>query len=218
MEVLRKKIDYSHPTASVVKWCKDIPIKVSCFSWRAAQDRIPTAKALSHRGIKLNSRMCSSCIGQEEDANHLLLHCPYASKVRDLICDWCETSLPLLSNLKDFLLLLTNWGSNQKRRKRFMIICYALLWGLWKFRNDRLFRDYFISPSSGADYVKSIAYTWIKYRGNGVICNLGEVDYFSFFVFVICLRTLFPVCVFLALALLLAKRGSFYYMDVSKKI
>ncbi|KAL4592816.1 hypothetical protein LXL04_005821 [Taraxacum kok-saghyz] len=27
-------------------------------------------------------------------------------------------------------------------RKRFMIICYALLWGLWKFRNDRLFRDF----------------------------------------------------------------------------
>ncbi|KAL4573606.1 hypothetical protein LXL04_020417 [Taraxacum kok-saghyz] len=55
---------------------------------------------------------------------------------------------------------------HSKKKKRLMIIGYATTWGLWKLRNDRIFRGSFTSPSNGVDYIKSLAYTWIKYRGN----------------------------------------------------
>ncbi|KAL4557369.1 hypothetical protein LXL04_035545 [Taraxacum kok-saghyz] len=66
---------------------------------------------------------------------------------------------------------LSKWTGDSKKKKRIMIIGYATIWGLWKLRNDRIFRGSFTSPATGVDYIKSLAYTWIKYRGNEVICD-----------------------------------------------
>nr|KAJ0202147.1 hypothetical protein LSAT_V11C600327540 [Lactuca sativa] len=51
---LRKIVDSMYgnvPDTSDMVWSNVIPIKVSCFIWRAVQDRIPTALALEKRGI-----------------------------------------------------------------------------------------------------------------------------------------------------------------------
>lgn len=47
-----------------IQWYKVVPIKVLCFIWRVAQGRIPATVALEMRGIKVNSLLCSACIGQ----------------------------------------------------------------------------------------------------------------------------------------------------------
>ncbi|KAL4588831.1 hypothetical protein LXL04_001727 [Taraxacum kok-saghyz] len=171
VEALRKKIDQLPPTAPSVSWYKEIPIKVTCFTWRAALERIPTATSLSQRGVNIDSTLCSSCIGMAEDSNHILLHCPYATMIWEKIFKWCDTNIPSAPNIKEMLQVMAKWGWDSKKKKRLMIICYAMIWGLWKLRNDRIFRGSFISPSSGVDHIKSIAYTWIKYRGNDVICD-----------------------------------------------
>lgn len=110
VELLRTKIDHiptSNPTPSII-WCKEVPIKVIGFMWRAIQGRIPTAMALSHRGIVLYSSTCGSCIGYEEDVNHLLISCHYAHYIWDMVFMWCGVNNPQFSGVGD----LFNYANN----------------------------------------------------------------------------------------------------------
>ncbi|CAH1452517.1 unnamed protein product [Lactuca virosa] len=85
VNLLRKKIDQGF-TANVnhfqISWCKLIPIKVTTFIWRAVMGKIPSAVALSYRGVTLDTCNCSSFIGGIEYANHILVECPYANYQR----------------------------------------------------------------------------------------------------------------------------------------
>ncbi|CAH1439587.1 unnamed protein product [Lactuca virosa] len=113
VESLRKIIDVSplSNTEMSVTWCKETPLKVICFNWRAAQECIPTASALINRGVHLTSPFCTSCIGEFEDSNHLLVQCPFTKATRDKIINWCGTSLPPSSNTKELVKSITKWGT-----------------------------------------------------------------------------------------------------------
>lgn len=50
-------------------------------------------------------------------------------------------------------------------KARFHTICYGLVWNLWKYRNDQMFNQVFISPSYGAEQIKSIIYMWVEFMG-----------------------------------------------------
>nr|KAJ0204439.1 hypothetical protein LSAT_V11C500287950 [Lactuca sativa] len=92
VEALRRRIDLnSHQSIILpqISWCKIIPIKVLCFTWRAGQGRIPSATALQHRGMNIDSTHCSSCIGGVECVDHILIGCLYASYIREKIFEWC---------------------------------------------------------------------------------------------------------------------------------
>ncbi|KAL4578043.1 hypothetical protein LXL04_014158 [Taraxacum kok-saghyz] len=53
--------------SEVVKWTRDVPIKVMCFIWRAIQGRIPTNSALGKRGIQIEDFDCGYCLQGVED-------------------------------------------------------------------------------------------------------------------------------------------------------
>ena len=92
VDVLRKKIK-KKPSLIInplqIDWSKIIPIKVTTFIWRAVMGKIPSAMALSHRGVNVDTYSCSSCIDGLEDANHILVRCPYAISITDDILGWC---------------------------------------------------------------------------------------------------------------------------------
>ncbi|CAH1444805.1 unnamed protein product [Lactuca virosa] len=62
---------------------------VNCFIWWAKQDKIPSAVALSSKGVVVNSLCCSVCINGEENANHILVLCSFAQAIRKKVfqCD-----------------------------------------------------------------------------------------------------------------------------------
>ncbi|KAL7616239.1 hypothetical protein Lser_V15G00699 [Lactuca serriola] len=66
----------------VVVWCKEIPIKVLGFVWKAEKGRIPTPEALSVRGVPVDYIMCGLC-REVENANHIMISCPFATKMRN---------------------------------------------------------------------------------------------------------------------------------------
>nr|KAJ0192840.1 hypothetical protein LSAT_V11C800454510 [Lactuca sativa] len=74
VESLREKIDQNPFAKSilVVMWRKEIPIKVLGFVWKAIQDKIPSAKALSSHGMSVLSTTCGRC-GDLEDVDHILI-------------------------------------------------------------------------------------------------------------------------------------------------
>ena len=78
-----RKIINKHPISTMgtmtIQWSKVVLIKVLCFIWRATQGRIPATVALETKGIKVNSLLHGSCIGQQESADHVLIDWPFAS-------------------------------------------------------------------------------------------------------------------------------------------
>ncbi|XP_052627091.1 uncharacterized protein LOC128133622 [Lactuca sativa] len=173
---VRQLVDKLHTVCSVapaITWNKLIPIKVICLVWRAAQLRIPIATALERRGIAVSSTLCCSCIGSPECVDHVLINCPFAHKIRSYIWSWCgltnvQDSIKTISDLIQFA---SNWGENIKKRQRFIVICYGMLWNLWRFRNKRLFQMEGISVHRGLECIKVMTFYWIKHRGDKEICS-----------------------------------------------
>nr|KAJ0225469.1 hypothetical protein LSAT_V11C100035260 [Lactuca sativa] len=178
---LRKIVDATHvnilniPGTSNIVWCKAVPIKVLCFIWRAAQDRIPIAVALEKRGIVVNSTLCCSCIRMPECADHILMGWPFATVIRNNILGWCgqnsanasTSAQNSIKNVYDLLHLAATWCNSQRNKESFVAICYGLLWNLWRFMNKRLFQMEGISPIQGTDCIKSM----LKHRSKNGICN-----------------------------------------------
>ncbi|KAL4575071.1 hypothetical protein LXL04_021912 [Taraxacum kok-saghyz] len=74
---IRHLIDSKISCSSVGKivWCNLVPLKVTCFAWRAYHKKISSATGLVNRGIPLPSTQCQICNKETEDADHLLLKC-----------------------------------------------------------------------------------------------------------------------------------------------
>nr|KAJ0219093.1 hypothetical protein LSAT_V11C300139740 [Lactuca sativa] len=169
------KLQVSIPVTPVIVWSKAVPIKVLCFIWRVAQSRIPSAVALERRGIIVNSTLCSSCIGRLECADHVLIDCLFTTQIRNCIWSWCGVSSEQasLKTISDLIHFASTWDS-QVKRKRFVVICYGLLWNLWRFRNKRLFQMEGTSVHNGIECIKSMVFYWLKHRGNNGICSWEE--------------------------------------------
>ncbi|CAI9280344.1 unnamed protein product [Lactuca saligna] len=92
VNVLRTQIDWRNmmPREVSIKWTHEVPVKINCFIWRAKFDRLPTAHALTRRGIQLMSALCPYCELEEQDTTHALFQCPLASKVWEYVGHWCN--------------------------------------------------------------------------------------------------------------------------------
>ena len=165
---VRRLIDHytsPGPHPFTITWSSEVPLKANCFIWRALHRKIPSLVALRSKGVEIDTTTCSYCINGVECSNHILVLCPFATAVREKILKWCDIEDQQFNDVKDILSFANNWGHNLKRRNRLISICHGLIWCLWKYRNDRLFNQMFINPSSGAEYIKSLVYMWIKSRG-----------------------------------------------------
>ncbi|KAL4576212.1 hypothetical protein LXL04_012303 [Taraxacum kok-saghyz] len=138
----------------MVSWRKEIPIKVIGFVWKAAQGRIASDAALSCRGVPVTSTACGRC-GCLEDADHILVACPFAAQVRDQISQWCGVRLPPFNDVKSVLEFVKHWGRCPKQRRILNLVIYGMMWGLWIFRNERVFKTRNISVDWARDDIRS---------------------------------------------------------------
>ncbi|KAL7597932.1 hypothetical protein Lser_V15G27204 [Lactuca serriola] len=145
-------------------WSNVVPIKVNCFIWRAIQRRIPTLTALRERGVETLTNFCSACINEKEDVDHLLISCPHVVTIREILFRWCGIPITDFHSVIELHEFINNWGQNVRRRDKLRAVCYGLLWGVWKFRNERAFNNVFYSPSQCADRIISMVHLWSKSR------------------------------------------------------
>nr|KAJ0215457.1 hypothetical protein LSAT_V11C300123840 [Lactuca sativa] len=124
---LRIQIDrWNLPTLETpLKWIHEIPLKVTCFMWRANLEKIPTACALLKRGIQLTSPICSYCENAEEDAYHVLFRCPMAAKVWEWVLSWCDLPNVHFESIEELLKFTAHWGTCEKKRRNLISICYG---------------------------------------------------------------------------------------------
>jgi len=71
-------------------WRKDVPIKVSVFTWRLFWNRLPTKLSLYRRGIISNeAQYCICGGGVHEFDTHLFLNCDFLVRYGTLFAiDW----------------------------------------------------------------------------------------------------------------------------------
>nr|KAJ0193936.1 hypothetical protein LSAT_V11C800398890 [Lactuca sativa] len=108
---LRWKVDdQSGITQSIpiIKWSKEVLIKINFFLCRAIQHRIASMMGLRARGIESQTTMCGACINEEEDVDHVLVRCPFAKDVRDKIFNWCGIQNQSFNSISELLIFAAN--------------------------------------------------------------------------------------------------------------
>lgn len=127
---LRSKLDNMEPASSdvIIPWIHDIPIKVLTFIWRANLGRIPSNKALIRIGVLGVEAKCSQCLQEDEDTTHILIYCPMATAVWELVFKWCAIPQPQLHDIGELISFLNSWGSCVKRRNNFINVCFGTIW------------------------------------------------------------------------------------------
>uniref|UniRef100_A0A2N9EHP5 Reverse transcriptase domain-containing protein n=1 Tax=Fagus sylvatica TaxID=28930 RepID=A0A2N9EHP5_FAGSY len=112
----------------------------SFFTWTAALGKILTAENLRRRGIVLGS-WCCMCKASGESVEHLLLHCPYAKEMWDMVfalfgIQWV---MP-----RGVLALFECWQGNFGGHQNIVVwraVPHCVMWCLWRERNRRIFED-----------------------------------------------------------------------------
>ena len=94
---------YSSLAAPSIVWNPLVPMTVSFITQEAVWEKIPTLDQLKMRGWCLPSR-CYMCKGEEESANHILLHYPKAIMLWHLIFALFNVQWAMPFSIKDALL------------------------------------------------------------------------------------------------------------------
>lgn len=123
-------------------WRSSAPSKVIAFSWKLLHDRIPTRVNLRHRQALPPEMLvcCVLCEGIPETTNHLFIRCTFAMDVWRGVWRWLDVLLEIPQNV---FLLWEGWNEvvvNNRIHKGFRLIWHAVVWSLWRMRNDRIFK------------------------------------------------------------------------------
>jgi len=124
-------------------WHKDVPLKVVLCAWRLFRDRLSTKDNLLRRGVIGNDlSLCVNGRGFMETSSHLFLHCNHFGSVWYLIYRWTGvftvSPLQVANHFHHFSFLA---GVSKVGRSILQVIWFAMMWKIWKERNNKLFND-----------------------------------------------------------------------------
>ncbi|XP_074288984.1 uncharacterized protein LOC141614129 [Silene latifolia] len=114
------------------------------------QNGLPTVDRLVSRGIYLVNR-CALCECCSEDLMHLFFACTYSRTVLMDIANWAHFSVTFVlleAVLQDFI------STRRSGKQRASLL--ALLYFLWKERNNRIFRGIQSSPETLCIVIKKV--------------------------------------------------------------
>ncbi|XP_074306334.1 uncharacterized protein LOC141641575 [Silene latifolia] len=101
---------------------------------------LPTIDKLVSRGIVMVNR-CALCQCQAEDLHHIFFSCGYSTEVLSDIANWLSISVGS-SELQEVIQTFISLGLSKKQRAGFM----AMVYYIWKERNDRIFKGTCSTP------------------------------------------------------------------------
>ncbi|XP_026436569.1 uncharacterized protein LOC113334556 [Papaver somniferum] len=139
-------------------WSLHCPPKISFFLWLIAHGRLPTIDMLQNRRIDVHAT-CLFCTAPET-ASHLFLHCDFAKSVWDVLTMKLKWLYAMPENVA---LALQAWQlnlSDKAKSEIWRLVPVAIIWCLWKERNNRVFNG---NPSSAAVVAHKVVYmlfTW----------------------------------------------------------
>jgi hypothetical protein len=157
-------------------WKSAAPLKVTAFSWQTLHDKIPTRRNLHRRGViaDVAATRCIFCGAVSETSVHLILHCRLASGVWYKVCRWLDFYFVNPPSLFISFASFLGFTSSEKRKKGLSMIWHAVVWVIWKVRNDLIFNNKSITEEEVVDLVKVSAWRWFLGRLTKHPCLLYE--------------------------------------------
>ena len=137
-------------------WKSQAEPKCRFFAWLAVHGKILTADNLAIRGWPHNP-ICQLCRIHPESTRHLLLECTFTTAVREKIFDWNGSigiaPPPLGHDINGWWDGMLAGIPKEKRREASGNFIYTM-WGCWKERNRRVFRNTALQPDLVAHLVR----------------------------------------------------------------
>lgn len=146
------------------------------FSWTLLLDRIPTKVNLDKRRLMGtdDSKRCVFCDGEDGLSVHLFLHCDIISKVWRVVMSWLNFNFITPPNLSIHALCWTREVRFKLIRRGAWLIWHAVIWVVWKSRNNRIFNNITIGVDEMVDQIKVLSWQWSLARLKIVTCLFYE--------------------------------------------
>ena len=97
-------------------WMDKVPTKVSFFAWEASWGKIFTLDRLQRRGWQLPNR-CFLCGCEEENVNHMLLHCIVVKTLWEIVLAIFGVQWVFPESVKEVLFSWRGSFVGKKRKK-----------------------------------------------------------------------------------------------------
>ena len=117
-----------------------VPVRTSFFAWKATWAKILIKDQLRRRGWRMSNR-CYMCKAREEAEDHILLHCPKASILWQLVFALFHVQWVMHSFVRGVLLSWNSFSVGKKRKKAWKVGPLCIFWSIWRERNRRTFED-----------------------------------------------------------------------------
>ncbi|RVW53252.1 Transposon TX1 uncharacterized 149 kDa protein [Vitis vinifera] len=137
-------------------WVDKVPTKVAFFAWEASWEKVLTLDKLQRRGWQFPNR-CFLCGCEEENVNHILLHCTVVRALWEIVLALFGANWVFPEKVKDMLVSWRGPFVGRKRKRIWTSILLCIFWTVWKERNRLAFRG------------GSLAIQKLK---NSFVCNL----------------------------------------------
>ena len=121
-------------------WNPGIPPRLGFFAWEASRGKVLTLYQLKRRGKALTNR-CFICEEDEEDINHLLIHCKKARMLWDLFLSIVGASWVFPDSVIQTLLSWQGALVGKKRKNIWIAAPLCLFWTVWQNRNMMVFEN-----------------------------------------------------------------------------
>ena len=108
-------------------------------AWKVRLDCLPTRFNISHRGMAMDSILCSLCENAVESTRHIFLACHIAREIFSKITCWWDVRYTKVSTYEEWLDWILNIGLSDKYKKLLEGFCYMMWWHIWSFRNKIIF-------------------------------------------------------------------------------
>ncbi|WJZ87793.1 hypothetical protein VitviT2T_007145 [Vitis vinifera] len=158
-------------------WMDRVPTKVSFFAWEAAWGKILTLDKLQRRGWQLPNR-CYLCGCEEENANHILLHCTVVKTIWEITLVIFGVQWVFSESVIE---VLHGWRGSfvgKKRKKIWNSIPLCIFWTVWKERNRIVFRGGSLDIQKFKNSFVCNLWGWAKvYIGEETYSLLGFLEW-----------------------------------------
>ncbi|XP_028093879.1 uncharacterized protein LOC114293964 [Camellia sinensis] len=158
-------------------WKNAAPPKVQFFAWLAWKGRIKTSTFLQSIGIlSANSDVnCVFCMKERETASHVLLCCMFSWRVWSNILGWWGVSWVQPGSVVGLLQWWTGVTCTKRLKVFWKSIPLAVLWSLWKQRNDIIFNKAQLDFEKLCDLIKTRIALWFRASSPSLCYSVGDL-------------------------------------------
>lgn len=167
-------------------WVKSIPHKVQFFGWLAWKNKVKSAEFLQKIGLlSSNSDIkCTFCKSEPESTRHVLLLCHFSWHIWAAMLKWWG----FVGALPDAVEKVLIWWDGAKVRKSeralWKSVPLAVLWSIWKLRNECKFKHSNPSLVEVIELIKIRVAIWAKsshnlaqFSVNDFIFNMNQIRF-----------------------------------------